>query len=208
MECNNLQNYLSIEDFDCVGDVARHCDLKKLCIATEEARIFDMIPLFCFDFMADVLGNWNISPTIPAPTEENPTETIPNPVFTKYQALICGGTYTDSKGRTHYNMGIKKVWVYYSYARYLLINQFSDTANGIVKKDNDFSMPVPLREVTDFSNKYRAMGREAFESVQDYINANRAEFPLYAHQNCGCSGSCSCGKTKKLTGFKFSTVKK
>lgn len=212
MNCENLTNYISQSDFDCVGLVASHCDLKKLCIATEESKIFDLIPLFCFDFVNDVLENWNISPTLPEPTEENPENTIPNPEFEKYQKLICGGNYTDSSGKLQQNLGFKKVWIYYAYARYVLINQINDTANGTVAKQNDWSIPTPLKEVTDISNKYRNMGKHAFESVLDYLCENKDDFPKFDDCNCkkkcGCSGKCSCGKTKKITGVKFSTVKK
>lgn len=197
MNCNNLQLYLLPEDFECIGNVAKHCDLQKLCIATEEARIFDLIPLFCFDFVADILENWNVTPK----TEG----------YEKYRDLICGGNYTHD-GKTYLNMGLKSVWVYYSYARYLLINQFNDTANGTVTKQNEFSIPTPLKEITDFSNKYRAMGREAFESVQAYLCRNKEDFPKFNDCNCrldcGCSGACGCGKTKKMTGFKFKTISK
>lgn len=196
MDCNNLEKYIFPSDFDCIGNVAKHCDLTKLCIATEEAKQFDIIPLFCFDFVNDVLEKWNLK-------EEDEK-------FDKYQKLICGGSYQHD-GRTFLNMGLKQVWIYYSYARYLLINQFNDTANGMVTKQNEWSLPTPLKEVTDFSNKYRAMGKEAFESVQRYLCAKQIEFPKFDSCNClscGCAGTCSCGKTKKLTGFKFSTVKR
>lgn len=212
MNCENLKNYISQSDFDCVGLVATHCDLKKLCIATEESKVFDIIPLFCFDFVNDVLENWNISPTLPDPTEENPENTIPNPEFEKYQKLICGGNYEDGNGRQHFNMGFKKVWIYYAYARYILINQVNDTANGTVRKQNDWSVPTPLKEVNDISNKYRNMGKAAFESLQEFLCQNQSVYPKFdgcnCKKQCGCAGPCNCGKTKKLTGFKFSTVRK
>lgn len=198
MNCQNLEKYISQSDFKCVGLVAQHCDLEKLCIATEEAKTFDVIPLFCFEFVNDVLTNWNLE-------SENEN-------FQKYKDLICGGTYTDCNGKLQENMGFKKVWVYYSYARYNLINPFNDTANGMVGKKNEFSVPTPLDQLTDFSNKYRRMGKEAYQSVLEYLCSNKALFPKFDDCNCkkacGCSGSCTCGKTKKMTGFKFSTVRK
>ena len=218
MNCENLTNYISQSDFDCVGLVASHCDLKKICIATEESKVFDIIPLFCFDFVNDILENWNIPPTTPNPDfidiENTPDELeeIPNPDFEKYQKLICGGNYTDNKGRQHFNMGFKKVWIYYAYARYILINQVNDTANGTVRKQNDWSVPTPLKEVNDISNKYRNMGKAAFESVQEFLCQNQVDYPKFdacnCKKQCGCSGKCTCGKTKKMTGFKFSTVRK
>lgn len=181
MNCEN-HKYINPIDFNCVGNVAKHCDLTKLCIAIDEALNFDLIPLFCFELINDVLDNWD--------TEE-------------YQSLIYGGGQ---------NMGLKKVWVYYAYARYMLINQYNDSANGAVRKDNEWSVPVPLKEINDISNKYRDMGRYAFDTVMGHLCENKALYPLFdpcnCRLNCGCSGKCTCGKTKKITGFKFSTVKK
>ena len=196
MNCTN-GIYLDNLDFDCIGVVAKHCDLSKLCIGIDEGKNFDIIPLFCFDFVNDILANWNLD-------EENEN-------FQKYKDLIYGGTYEVS-GKTHFNMGFKKVWVYYSYARYLLLNQMNDTANGTVVKQNDWSVPTPLKDVTAFSNKYRDMGKEAYNSVIGYLCANKDSFPKFDCKNCklscGCSGNCECGNTKKITGLKFSTIKK
>lgn len=198
MDCDNLTNYLKVADFDCVGIVAQHCDLSKLCIAAEEAKQFDLIPLMCFGLVEDVLSNWNLEDTA-----EN---------FKKYQDLICGGTYSDCNGKTMLNPGFKKVWVYYTYSRYILINNFNDTANGIVQKQNEWSVPTSLKELNDFSNKYRSMAKHAYEGLLGYLCINKTDFPLFddcgCKLDCGCTGNCSCGKTKKLTGFKFKTVRK
>ncbi|MGL5233753.1 MAG: hypothetical protein ACRC8Z_03220 [Empedobacter falsenii] len=188
-----MENYIKQSDFDCVGLVAKHCDLSKLCIAINESETFDLVPLFCFDFVSDVLRHW--------------TDTSG-----KYYDLINGGNYTDDSGRTHQNLGLKKVWIYYAYARYVLINQINDTANGTVRKQNEWSVPTPLKEVNDISNKYRNMGKYAFESVQEYLCTKKNDFPKFDDcgcvKTCGCSGKCNCGKTKKITGFKFSTVRR
>ncbi|WP_159430246.1 DUF6712 family protein [Cruoricaptor ignavus] len=177
-------------DFDCIGDVAVHCDLKKLCIAVDEALQFDIIPLFCYDFVKEILENFD--------SEEE-----------KWKRLLGCGSY-EWNGRSYLNMGFKRVWVYYSYARYLLINQMNDTANGTVRKNNEFSLPTPLKEVTDFSNKYRSMGREAYESVKEYLCRVREDYEKFddcgCPKVCGCKGACSCGKTKKLTGVRFKTI--
>ena len=197
MYCNNLTEYIFPSDFNCIGDVAAHCDLQKLCIASDEAKNFDLIPLFCFDFINDVLKNWKLEST-----DLN---------YEKYQKLICGCSF-EINGKAHQNFGLKKVWVYYSYARYLLLNQYNDTANGTVQKQNEWSIPTPIKDITAFSNKYRDMGKEAYNSVLGYLCENKDLFPKFEDCNCklscGCMGSCLCGKKKKLTGFKYSTVKK
>lgn len=191
MECQHYNKFLFAMDFDCIGDVALHCDLKKLCIAVDEALQFDIIPLFCYDFVKEILENFD--------SEEK-----------KWKSLIGCGNY-EWNGRSFWNMGFKRVWVYYAYARYLLINQMNDTANGTVRKNNEFSLPTPLKEVTDFSNKYRLMGREAYESVKAYLCRMKADFEKFddcgCPKECGCEGACSCGgRTKKLTGMRFKTI--
>jgi len=189
--------YLIKDDFISVGLVAKHCDLGKLDLAIEESKNFDMIPLFCFDFVNDVLNNWGILEA--------------NPDYQKYRNLIDGDVYINSD-KSYNNLGFKKVWVYYAYARYLLINQFNDTANGTVIKDNEWSSPTPLKEIKDYSNDYRDMGAEAFKNVQSFLCKNKEIYPKFDTCNCqlscGCFGGCSCGNTKKITGFKFSTVSK
>lgn len=189
-----MDNIIKKDDFSCVGLVAKHCDLEKLCLAIEESKTFDLIPLFCFDFVNDVLSkDLNIE------GNEN------------YKSLWDGGIY-EVENKSYSNLGFKKVWVYYAYARYLLINQYNDTANGTVSKENEWSKQVPIADIRSISNQYRDMGNEAFKSVQSYLCRNKEAFLKFDSCNCrldcGCSDVCSCGKTKKMTGFKFKTIRK
>lgn len=196
MNCHSIEKYINQSDFECVGHIAEHCSLPKLCIAIEEAKTFDLIPLFCFDFVHDTLENWNLDET--------------NPNYPKYQQIICGGTYADCGGRLQQNLGLKRVWIYYAYARYLLVNQFNDTANGTVRKQNDFSSFTDMKDIRALSDKYRNMGKEAFESLQGFLCANKTSYPKFddchCKLDCGCNETCSCGKTKKLYGFKIKTI--
>lgn len=215
------RKYITAADFKCVALVAKHCNPEKLDIGIDEAKQFDIIPLFCFDFVNDVLENWNKAlkkidnPEYDRTQPESISNSlqIVNPDFDqKYFDLVFGSTYTDKHSKTQQNLGFLRVWVYYSYARYKLINNYNDTANGTVGKNNEFSLPTPLGEITALSNKYRSMGKEAYHSLLGYLCLNKNLFPKFDDCNCkktcGCSGSCSCGKTKKLSGFKYSSVRK
>lgn len=196
MNCLDNQKHISQQDFECLGDIAQHCDLSKLCIAIEEAKTFDLTPLFCFGIVNDILNNWDLI----ASDKE----------YDKYSKLICGGSYLDCNGKLNNMLGFKKVWVYYAYSRYLLINGYNDTPNGLRSKETDFSIPVRLNELTDFSNKYRSMGYIAYEGVFKYLCFNKMDFKNFDDCNCpsecGCSGACSCGKTQKITGIQFKTI--
>lgn len=217
----NNRTYVTQKDFKCVGLLAQHCNLEKLDIAIDEAKQFDIISLFCFDFVNDVLENWSkaLKKVDNPDYDRTQPESISNPLLIdnpsfdqNYFNLIFGGTYLDRHSKTQQNLGFLRIWVYYSYARYKLINQYNDTANGTVGKQGEFSFTTPLGEITAFSNKYRAMGKEAYQSLLGYLCLNKVLFPKFDDCNCkntcGCSGSCSCGKTKKITGVKFSTIKR
>ena len=89
--------------------------------------------------------------------------------------------------------------VIYNLNKYISYTQLSNYINKIIENN-------------DISNKYRNMGKMAYESLMNYLCANKEIFPKFDSCNCklscGCSGACKCGKTKKLTGVKYSTVGK
>jgi len=192
--------------YNCIGILAKHCDLSKLCVAENEASNFDLAELFC-DFWVEIE---QINAEIIAyddaaePKPEQPVN------YTEKKSLLEGGNYTDCGGKLRPFEGIYKIMAYYSYARYVMLNGFNDTATGLVQKTNEFSIPIDQKALNNFADKYRNMGLISFERTQRYICKNTALFE-YSHcpkDKCGC-GSDKCGGTKaKGYGFRSSNVNK
>jgi hypothetical protein len=185
-----MANLITQNDFNCIGQVAKHCDLTKLCIAIEESQNFDLMPLICPDFYNDLVTN------------------IANPF---YNNLWNGGQYIGCNGKTEIHFGLKKVLVYYSYSRYILINAYNDTANGLVQKQNEYSIPTPLKELQAFSDKYRNMGKDAFELTLKYLCKNKDIFTKFESTKCGCEcdcNDCKGGETKKQFGIRTYIIEK
>lgn len=204
MECSNIQ-LISQPDFDCIGQVAIHCDNVKLCIAINEAQDFDMSSLYC-SFWEDIIDIWQEVEAY----QEDPELPVPDNYDEKL-LLICGGYYTGCNGRKRQSLGVKRALVYYAYARYLIINQSTDTATGTKIKTNDFSMPVPLKEIEMMADRYRTMGYESYKKTVDYLCINRELFTNFNTKECkGCGcGYDDCGETKaKGYGIKTSVIYK
>lgn len=179
--------------YNCIGIVAKHCDNSKLCIAENEASNFDLAELFC-DFWVEIEAievEIKSYDDAPEPKPEKPVN------YDEKKDLLEGGIYLDCSGKQRPFEGIYKILAYYSYSRYIILNGFSDTPNGLVQKTNEFSIPKPLKELEMFADKYRNMGKISFDRTVRYICQNSAIFD-YSHcpkDKCGC-GSEKCGQTK------------
>jgi len=194
------------QQYNCIGILAKHCDLSKLCVAENEASNFDLAELFC-DFWVEIE---QINAEIIAyDNAEDPKPPVPEN-YTEKKALLDGGNYTDCGGKLRPFEGIYKIMAYYSYSRYVMLNGFNDTATGLVQKTNEFSIPIDQKALNNFADKYRNMGLISFERTQRYICQNTTIFD-YTHcpkDKCGC-GSDKCGGTKaKGYGFRSSNVNK
>jgi len=190
--------------YNCIGILAKHCDLSKLCVAENEASNFDLAELFC-DFWMEIedivkeIELYDLNSSLPEP--EN---------YTEKTFLLNGGVYLDCSEKQRPFEGIYKIMAYYSYARYIVLNGFNDTATGMVTKTNEFSIPKTLKELESFADKYRTMGKISFERTVRYICQNSEIFD-YSHcpkDKCGC-GSEKCGSTKaKGYGFRSRNINK
>ena len=202
-------------DYNCVGLVAKHCDNDKLCIAEGEAIDFDLSPLFCGNWYT-ILTIWNEINAYTAAIAAcggDPVCIALVPVPDDYglkDALINGSTYQGCNGKTRQFAGVKRMLVYYSYARYVMINGFNDTSTGMVTKTNEFSIPKPLKELEMFADKYRTMGYNVFQDIIGFLCANNETvFSWWTDcKYCGC-GTDKCTRTKaKGYGFKGSIITK
>ena len=176
-------------NFELIGQLASHCDKEKLEIATQEALLFDIEPLLC-EMYVDIDDNWNSQDAI-------------------WKDLIDGSTYEGCGGRDVRNLGVKRMILYYIYARYIVLNNFNDTPNGHVTKTNQFSLPKPLKELEQFSDKYRSMGYAVWENVKKFVCHNRDDYDFKVEcEPCGCDGN-GCGGTKaKGYGIKMKNISK
>lgn len=172
-------------DYAGIGQIANHCDLAKLTIATNEAEDFDLEGLFC-DFWEDIKEHFS------------------DPLEEPWKALIDGGEFEGCNGKTRSFKGIKKLIAYYGYARYIILNSFNDTPNGNVSKTNDFSIPKPLKELEYVADRYRSMGFQEFKKIMAYLCLNKELFEFESNEckPCGCNGIC--GNKTKAKGYGFS----
>lgn len=198
---------LQPNDFENIGMVATHCDLKKLKIAENESYKFDLEEIFC-DFWEDVIEIWNEIDTYRTalasceadPECETPPVTPENYAL-KYN-LIYGGDYVGCNNKTRLHDGVKAILIYYTYARYVILNRYNDTPTGLVNKTNDFSIQVQSKELEAFADKYRNMGKISFQKTVGFLCAHTDVFSWTDCKKCGC-GSEKCNGTTKAKGYGF-----
>lgn len=204
---------LQPSDYIAIGILANHCDLSKLKIAENEAYEFDLPVLFCdfWDELSEIYVEVETYIEELVACEADPdceTPPVTPEDYTQKYNLIYGGNYTGCNGKNRSHKGVKKMLIYYSYARYIVLNGFNDTATGFKAKTNDFSLPIPLKELNDFSDKYRSMGLSIFKGIVGYMCANTEYFDWNDCKKCGCGTEKCGGITTKGYGFTGSNITK
>lgn len=201
-------------DYNCIGDVAQHCDHNKICIAENEALEFDLDKLYCSN-MDEILSIWDeVDAYILAKKvcDENPECDTPPEVPENYELkynLIYGGNYQDCSGKTKSHKGVKRVVIYYSYSRYLTLNLYTDTASGLVVKANEFSLPVDFKQLQMYADKYRNMGLDTFKETIKFLCVSKDTFNWFSSnecKGCGCGSEKCSGTTTKGYGMKVSNI--
>ena len=208
-----FQMNLSQSKYNSIGILAKHCDLSKLLVAENEASNFDLSELFLgfwmeIETIANEVQAYITNPALPIPTN-----------YAEKLFLLNGGIYTDCLGKQRPFEGVYKIMAYYSYARYVVLNGFNDTATGMVTKTNDFSIPKTLKELEAFADKYRTMGKISFERTMMYVYKNHETFNYYyfcnnsynfynrcndgLNNNCCCHNHDSNNRGTKAKGYGF-----
>lgn len=177
-------------DFNLIGQVAKHCNLDKLNIAINEAIKFDLKKLTCNLFI-DISDNWEEQSGI-------------------WHDLIMPKEFTGCGGVIKSHDGLKEVLVRYSYARYIILNGLDDTSNGGVTKSNNWSIPKPYNDLKNISDRYRSMAYDQWKEVEEYICLNKDVYNanLLSCKRCGCNGKCGSKTKAKGYGIKGTNISK
>lgn len=203
---------ITVADFADLGIVAGQCNNSKLNIAIQEALDFDLCALF-EDLGVQVKIMLTEVLTHSLPSHGGFVHAGPAGGPSAYWDKLIKGCLFTQNDKPVENLGIKRGVVYYAYSRYLMLSSFDDSASGFVTKENPFSIPKPLKEVEQFANKYRTMGRACFLSSISYICSESENFPelkdldCQAH-GCGCKKNDACGLKTKGFGFKGTIIEK
>lgn len=205
--CPNNEYPLTQEDFACIGDVARHCDKDKLCIAVGESEIADMEKLYCdvWDEIRVIIDEVIAYQNAVAECELDPEcDVFPDEPknYGEKLNLVCGGSFTGCSGKPYKHSGVIKVWIYYAYSRYIFINGYSDTANGLVTKTSDYTNLITFKEREAFADKYRDIGFDLYKRTLQFLKQSS----LVNYKVCGCN-HCN-GTLSKGWGIKGKTISK
>lgn len=106
---------------------------------------------------------------------------VTNP--SNYSELMDGGVY-EYNGESYHNYGLKKVLVYFSYARYVMFGSAIDTPFQQVFKQNENSQPVDNATKKTTYNMNRDSAYQVWENVKNYLT--RMQHPDFKH-NCQTS---------------------
>lgn len=105
------------------------------------------------------------------------------PDFNNYFDLWNGQQYTWSSYDYAHN-GLKAVLIYQAYARYLVNANSTETPFGVVAKRNDFSDQIDTKALSMKIQQARAGAKSYQQQVEDYLNRNLSDFPLW---RIGCN---------------------
>ena len=197
-------SYLLKSDFEGIGEIANHCDYTKLDVAINEAVKFDLHPLLCDLF-------WLVKPYFNSAFNESFNEDFTSTENSeKMIKFLNGGSYKSCNGIKKEFEGVKKVLAYYAYARYVIVNAYNDTGTGLKRKENLDSLPLSQKELEQISDRYRSMGFETWERLQEYLCSEKRFFKYSSKEckDCGCRGSDCRGTKAKGYGARVKIISK
>lgn len=173
--CNLETLLITREDFNCVGQVAKHCDWDQLCIYIREQQNATLLPKIGFCIYKAIINNQN------------------NEII---NTLLCGGEYLSCNGGTKYHFGIKRALIHWSYGAYIYRHSYIDTPFGVVQKVNENSMPAPINELKIINNEQVNLGNGYFEMVKDYLCSIKSNEIFKDCNFCDCD--CECNTCKGI----------
>lgn len=162
---------ISKSDFECIGQIAKHCNWDQLCIYIREQTNLWLIPKVGFCLINKII--------------ENPE----NEILKK----IWEGSDYECLGQKKVHFGLKRVLIHASYGAYIFRHGYIDTAIGVVQKINQDSVPAPINELKSIMNEHYKSADIYFEMTNDYICTIKDEYIIKDCIQVDCK-KCGCGK--------------
>ncbi len=117
--------------------------------------------------------------------------------ISEFSELLKGGSYV-WQDETYLNDGLKKVLVYFAYARYVKRGSYTDTAFGMVTKNNQNSQEVGFKEKKEQYTYYRQMAMTYWENVKKFLVREN-----YKNYNNICS---ACNSSSGVNSWKMNII--
>lgn len=177
---------LDKSDFECITQVAKHCNWDKLCVYIREQQNLYILPKIGYCLYSIILNN------------------LTDDLIIK---LLIGGEYTDVNGEKAYFFGLKRVLVHASYAAYFFRHGFTDTPFGVVQKLNQDSLPVPINELKSVKNEHYNNAEMYYKMFVDYLETIKEEDLVAECFNRGCDIKTEQVNTQRRQ-YSFSNISK
>lgn len=170
--CNIEENLITKADFECIGQVAKHCNWEQLCIYIREQTNLWLIPKVGYGLISKIVENQD------------------NDVIKK---IWCGSEYQcGNQSKVHF--GLKRVLIHAAYGAYIFRHGYIDTAIGVVQKINQDSVAAPINELKSIMNEHYKNAEIYLKMVNEYLCTVKNEEILkdclseINCKDCGCFG--------------------
>lgn len=134
---------------------------KKLDPFIVEAQNVDLKGLIGNSFLYALIQDYISSPSLPT-----------------YSDLFNGSTWVCGT-KTLQHSGLKAVLCLFAYARYVVDSNTESTAYGTQEKKNEFSDRSDQKRLTALSESAYSSALAYWQDVQDYLNDNSSDYPLW-----------------------------
>lgn len=169
MSCELEYLWIGKDDFDCIAQVAKHCDWNKLCIYIREQQNLSLLPKIGQCLFNKLECYKKYQDCIDAEGESCDDCEFTGEEQSILKNLLCGGIYEGCDGQTKKHFGIQRMLVHYAYGSYAYRHGYTDTPFGIVQKANQDSLPAPLSELRKIMQEHQNNAEYYWKMTQDYL---------------------------------------
>lgn len=191
VQVNNLEPIIICKhDFECVGQVAKHCDWEQLCIYIREQQNLSLLPKIgqcIFDKLLKYCQGWFVKGEMGS-CHEQEADVLKH--------LFLGGRYIACDGTSKVHFGLKRVLVHWSYGAYVYRHGYVDTPFGVVQKINQDSIPAPMNELQRLNTEQRNNAEYYWKLTKDFLCAYKDCEALADCKICDCIQDCKCTSCK------------